>query len=295
MSTTLFALAVLAADPAVPADDLDRDDGRWSALVHARVGNATTPFAASRWPMQRAAPAFTFIAQGSYAVLPELHLGLRVPVVGAYVQRPAGSLVGRAALGNIELSTSWRHAVGRGMFVTVAGAVGAPATGSTAPAAKHFVDATLALGSALEGWRYPQLFAAGRLPVTATVRFDAHHRWFHAGAGIDLPLLLQIGAAGNDPGVRVNPVGFVPVLGAHLAASPRPWFFVGVREWTAIVASWPASNATRSPARVQAVLQPQLGFVVKRRVVLALDSTIPLGGPLGGGVYDLGLHVGVRY
>lgn len=295
MSAPVLALALLVGEPGVPADDLDRDDGRWSALVHARVGGATTPFAASRWPRQRATSVFTFVAQGSYAVLPELRVGLRVPVVGAFVRRPAGSLVPQGALGNVELSTSWRHTLGHGMFVTVAGAVGAPATGSTSPTTAHYRNATLALGSALEGWRYPQLFAPGRLPLTAAVHVDVHRRWFHAGAGVELPLLFQIGFSGHDPGIRVDPVGFVPVLGAHVAASPARWVYLGLRQWTTIVAAWPARSLARPPARVQAVLQPQIGFVVRRRVILALDSTIPIRGPLGGGVYGLGAHVGVRY
>lgn len=284
-----------AGEQSHAGDDPDRPRDHYSLLLHARAGMAATPFGAPLWPEQRGSPVLTFITQAAYSPAPSLFCGLRVPVVEAFLEQPAGSVVEQTALGNIELSATWQRPLQAGLQGNLRFALGAPSEGRLSPAAAHSANATLALGSALEGWRHPELFAPGRLPLTLGGGLDYHRTWFHAGVEGKLPFLVQVQAADDRGEVDVHALAFAPSLTLHVAASPLPWLSLTARGWVVWNAVWPAELAGHEPARVQGVVQPQLGFLLGEHALLALDATLPLGGDLGGKVFSGALSVGVFF
>ena len=219
----------------LPADEIGRvpeEPRRFTALVRARYGEATAPLSSVAWPTATGAAATT-IAQASWAVRPGIALGLRIPVVLATIERPAGSRVHEAAWGNVELSVAHRRSLGPDLHATLRFAAGAPAEGSAAPSASLHPSSALAVGRAIEGLRTPGLFAPGRAPLTPGAGIDLHRGLLDLALDVDVPVLVRTSGADPEPGVTVRGVGVVPVATAHAAVRPIPEVALGARAWVA--------------------------------------------------------------
>lgn len=305
-SALLFALPVGAEDLAETLDqerdtrcakpaEFEGQPRHVSVALRARFGLARTPFAAPLWPEQVGYRVFSFIPAVRYTFSPAWYFGLRAPLVEAFVQRPAGTIVKQTAVGNVEVSSVWRTPLTREPEAAVAVAFAVPTSGNSVPAQAHYPNAALALGSALEAWRYPELFSPGRLPVIATGRLNYRRGALDAAFELKLPWLVQVQRATDHPDVAIHPVALVAVMSSQLSIIPLPWLYLTARGWLVWQAIAPAELERRRGSNWQLALQPQLSFSLGKHALIAVDFTLPVGGELGGRTYSGALAVGARF
>lgn len=261
--------------------------------VEAHGGVADTPFAAVHFPEQRGYRVATQSLSVSYDPTEALRLSLRIPWVEAFVQQPAGAIVREVAIGNVAVTAARRFQLDP-LSAVVSVTVGAPAMGTASPIGDHYVNAALLLGSALEGWRHPDWFAPGRVPITPGARVSLDRaRWFCA-AELTLPFLVRT-RSGEEPGTSVRAIGVASVGAVRAGVRALEWLSISIDAWATSWVVTPAVLPDRDlPAR-QFALRPSLDAELSSHATLGVDAVIPLGGALGGRTAAGGAHLALRW
>jgi hypothetical protein len=254
-----------------------------TTILAARVhfGLATAPFAVGALPEAKG-QALSFLVGGERHLTGSLWLGLRLPLVVASVEQPAGSYVDATAWGNPSLRLTARGDARRlGPFVG-------------APLARHarslLPNRALAIADGIEGQTDPGLFTPGVLPVTgfAQVTFDSP-RW-RLSSALELPLLLRVSDADLPPGdARTRALGFIPVLAVEGAAIVARGFGVALAASVALDLRRPVAEV-HDPSLAQFLVRASPFFRLGPQGVLLVDLQAPVGGARGGTSAALGLR-----
>jgi hypothetical protein len=260
------------------------------ASVELRVGAAAAPFYTEALPETSSefTQARSMILAGSFRVAPALWLGGRLPAAPSTVRQPAGSYSDEKAFGNPQLDADWL-APGSAIHLVVRGAIGLPLAGHGSRTSL-LENRVVALSNALDGWRNPELYEPGVVPVTVSARARIEPEPWGAELTAKLPVLVRIGDASLPEEADTNPVGIEPHIEARGLVAPRDWFTAelgGHVAVQAVPAVAPAARSERS-GRVQVGVEPGLCFRPGAGVSLSTRFSAALGGPLAG-TYAIGL------
>jgi hypothetical protein len=282
--------ALLATTLAAPAgaDEL-RDsevNGRYGGYVLVRSGAASAPFytAAQSEVETELTQARSLIIGGHFRIAPRLTVGARLPVAASSLRQPGGSYVDDKALGNPELFIEDRSfALARGRM----SARGAIRLAAGLPLADHGEvgslneNRALALSDALDGWRNPELFGAGVIPLTLSGRLAIAASPWRLDLRTKLSVAVRLHDASLPAEAKTRPIGITPHLELRGSWWPWPWLGAGAGVYSA--AQLPAAVATPGNSRRSGSLDVGL----EPRIVLALDSitvtadlSLPVVGPL---------------
>jgi hypothetical protein len=260
-------------------------------LVHVsaelRIGAAKAPFYTDALPETTSefTQARSMILAASVRIAPALFVGARLPAAPSTVRQPAGSYADEKALGNPELNADWlappRAFGGHLVHFLVRGAIGLPLAehGSAMSLVQNRV---VALSSALDGWRNPELYHPGVLPLTLSGRASLEPRPWGAELAGKLPVLVRIGDASLPDEADTHPVGFEPTLEARGLFAPVDWFTAELGASLAahlLPAVSPAGRSDRD-GRLQPAIEPGLRFWPGGGVSLSTGFSAALGGPL---------------
>jgi len=287
------ALVVAAvAGAAVPAR---ADPEVVKASVELRIGAVAAPFYTDALPETSSefTQARSMILTGSYRLRPALWVGGRLPAAPSTVRQPAGSYADEKALGNPELNADWLappQSFGtRLVQLVVRGAIGLPLAehGSGTSLVQNRV---VALSSALDGWRNPELYEPGVIPLTLSGHAVIEPRPWGVELGAKLPILVRIGDASLPDEADESPVGFEPHIEARGLVAPLDWLTAELGAHLAIQvvpAVAPAERSERS-GRLQPGIEPGLTFAPGGGFSLSTRFSAALGGPLAG-TYAIGV------
>jgi hypothetical protein len=282
--------ASAAAEPAVV-----------KASVELRVGAAAAPFYVDALPETSSefTQARSMIFAGSYRVARSLWVGGRLPAAPSTVRQPAGSYSDEKAFGNPEASAEWLTppvALGARALVhlAVAGAIGLPLAGHGTESSL-LENRVVALSSALDDWRNPQLYEPGVVPLTAAARARIEPTPWGGELAVELPIMVRVGEASLPDEADTHPIGLVPHIEARGLVAPLGWLTAelgGHIAVQAVRAVEPAERSERS-GRVQIGIEPGLCFRPGAGVSLTTRFSAALGGPLAG-TYAIGLGAAVE-
>ena len=296
MSRRVALVAAAIASSACPA----RAEPVVKASVELRVGAAAAPFYTEALPETSSefTQARSMILAGSYRLRSDLWVGGRLPAAPSTVRQPAGSYSDDKAFGNPELNADWIPPSlflggSRVIHLTVRGAVGLPL-------AEHGTRSSLlqnrvvALSSALDGWRNPELYQPGMVPVTLSGLALLEPRPWGAELAAKLPILVRVGDASLPDEADSNPIGLEPHIEARGLLAPDNWFTTELGAHLAVRAVPAVATAERSErdGRVQLGIEPGLRFPLAGGVTLSARFSAALGGPLAG-TYAIGLAAAV--
>jgi hypothetical protein len=291
MRALLWAAIVLCS-PAVFGEPCDprlciqapADDG---IEILTRVGRVKAPFVTSDLP--RVESEFTaarmLVASGHYRLTSQWVAGIRIPTAPSSVRQPGGSYVAENIFGNVELFAElqpqrWRLA-GLEIRPALRGGLGLPTAG-LGSISEVSENRGLAISNALDGWRLPELYEPGVVPVTVAARVDAERNRLRAFASAKLPWLVRISDGGYPDDAVTRPLGIVPVLEAGASYWPFDWLGAGLSSFVVVqapAAVAPGRDSDRA-GRVQVGIEPALRFAIGSHVLVDTDLALPLGGPL---------------
>jgi hypothetical protein len=291
MAVVSWALATpgRASAQVSPLPEPERETTMLAA--RAQLGLATAPFAVRALPEAKG-QALTFLVDGERHLIGNLWLGLRLPLVVASIEQPAGSYVDATAWGNPSLRVT-RHSDARrlgpfSILVDIGGEV-------AAPLARHsrslLPNRALAIANGIEGQTEPGLFTPGVLPATgfAQVTFVST-RWC-ASSTVSLPLLMRVSDADLPAGdSQTRSLGFTPVLAIQGAGLLVRSFGVALVAAVAFDLRPPVVEVRAVPL-AQLLVRASPFFRLGREALLLVDLQAPLGGALGGTAAALGLRV----
>jgi hypothetical protein len=270
-----------------------------SAELHARAGSVAAPFATRAIPEVRSEFQAYSIIGCIRLMLPPWQFGVRLPFATSSVEQPAGSYVADYTFGNPEVF------VERGVFTSPLGseeglrwrsslrlAVGMPVAGH-GPAESWVKNRVLAASDAVEGWREPELFQPGILPIVPGMFTQLEGASWNATGALKLPVLIRTSRASYPSEVSVGS-GLMPVLSLGGAWHARHWLTLGASTsatWLAVQPVDPLRDVGRS-GRVQLTVVPYVQFRLPF-VFVRLDLLAATGGPLDG-TFSVGGSVGVQ-
>lgn len=258
--------------------------------ARAHFGLATAPFAVGTLPEAKG-QALSFLVGAERHLTGSLWLGLRLPLVVASVEQPAGSYVDATAWGNPSLRITARGDARRldrfDVFVDVGGELGAPL-------ARHarslLPNRALAIADGIEGQTEPGLFTPGILPATAFTQVTLLSPRWRLSASLELPLLVRVSDADLPPAEsRTRSLGFTPVLSVQGAGLVVRSF--GVALFAAVTLDLrPPVAEVRDVPLAQFLARVSPFFRLGRQTMLLVDLQAPVGGALGGTSAALGMR-----
>jgi hypothetical protein len=295
MNRTVLVAAAIASS-ASPA----RAEPVVKASVELRVGEAAAPFYTEALPETSSefTQARSMILAGSYRLWSDLWVGGRLPAAPSTVRQPAGSYSDEKAFGNPEVNADWIPPSlflggSRMVRLTVRGAVGLPLAQHGTPSSL-LQNRVVALSGALDGWRNPELYEPGVVPVTLSGLALLEPRPWGAELAAKLPVLVRITDASLPDEADTNPVGLEPHIEARGLFAPVDWFTAELGAHLAVQAVPAVAPAERSErdGRLQAGIEPGLRFQPGGGVTLTTRFSAALGGPLAG-TYAIGLAAAI--
>jgi hypothetical protein len=266
------------------------------ASVELRVGAAAAPFYVDALPETSAefTQARSMILAASWRIAPALWVGGRLPAAPSTVRQPGGSYSDDKSFGNPEANADWLLAplaLGSRALVhlAVGGAIGLPLAGH-GTRDSLLQNRVVALSSALDDWRDPELYEPGVVPLTASGRAWIDPTPWGAELAVGLPVLVRVGDASLPDEADTSPIGVVPRLEARGLLAPLRWFTAELGAHAAVQAVPAVAPAARSErsGRLQVGVEPGLSFRPGAGVSLTVRFSAALGGPLAG-TYAIGL------
>jgi hypothetical protein len=272
------------------------DPGATAVRVRGRIGRVAAPHYTAALPEVRSAwQAYAIVIEGDHGRGP-WRFGARLPIATSSIEQPAGSYVADYTTGNPALHGEWTlpasvpgpDAVARELRLR--GGVGLPLAGH-GPSWSLVRNRVLAASDAVEGWREPELYQVGVVPLVVSGLGQLGGSWWDLSARLKLSAFLRTSRASLPPDVATRDVGLIPVMTVSGSWKPRPWLAVGAS--AALAGVWlspaqPARDVGRSGA-LQATAAPHL-HLLGRRFALGLDVLMAVGGPLRSSV-GAGLNV----
>ena len=268
---------------------------RLSASLEVRIGASSAPYFTRNLPEVRG-HGIVGLVRGGYRLDERHSLGVEAPLLAISLRQPAGSYLDEFSWGNLLLFYQHDRALldapplrltvhtGVSLALPIAEQSGSASLGA---------GRALRLGSALDGFRHPELYTEGVVPVTTNVGATLARGRFAAVAGVRLPLLLRFSEAELPKDARPRPLGVTTVLHLGVSAEATRWLHVSLAADTAVDAVR-AVEPARAAARVQLSLAPALTFRLPRGVRLGTTFVLPIAGALGGSSYAGSFVLGYR-
>jgi hypothetical protein len=259
---------------------------RFQVVAEARAGTSTGPYVTEAFP-ETTAYGTSLALGGRFRWDRRGSLGLRVPLVLARLEQPAGALYAEAAWGNPELSGAFdvfrRDQDDWTLDLTAGVAVGVPL-------AEHeraqLAGRVLSFADALEGFGEPELFTPGVLPFTPRGRLLLSSRRWRFGASLKLPLLARVTDASLPADSATRALGFVPVAELSARLQLLTWLAVSAAPRLTVRAVSPVDDHA-PPLQLLAIgrVELRLGAATSAAVVFQAPVAGALGGStLAGGV-----------
>jgi hypothetical protein len=290
--------------------DPGRTRDKLSAFAQLLIGFGSAPLNTPDNAYTGKGTALGIMLGGRYDVMPQLSVGLRVPVTTASVRQTDGKNLSSTAWGSPELLGEYRVKLNKFSSIPIGLGIGIPVaqgnpdltnTADTEGAIKRTVNQ---LADATSGWLDSELFQPKRMPLVLSGGFHHERRaWeVHADAKFVMLPALNTDVANTIPAEVLPGTGEyvansfalreVTVLGGSVNFFDAPLFYGGLDlalVWTPIETfEFEPTSETNKPSALQAVLEPKLGVRFKY-LTPSVAYVAPLGGRLGSG--DVG---GVR-
>jgi hypothetical protein len=271
----LFAEArVVQAQPAA-----ERGGERVRVSLGSRLGLAKTPFP-SYTAHEISGLLTSLLLEGESEVEPALSVRLRLPLVLAGVDQPAGGARSETAWGNPEAAVLWRLHETAATRLIGRLALAVPLPGGDAALARRPLDnQALLLASAQRGHHEQELYASGRVAITPAARVDVTRGRVAAFGELKLPFMLAVASGDSDPRTKVRALALstaatagVSVTWWRLRAGAAPWLAVDLL---------PAGEVRGDPAtRWTVTIDPEVSIRINDHLAAALSATIPVAGAL---------------
>jgi hypothetical protein len=272
---TLFAQArfVQAQPEAVMGGE------RVRVSLGSRLGLARTPFP-SYTAHEISGLLTSLLLEGEAEVAPALAVRLRLPLVLAGVDQPAGGARSGTAWGNPEAAVLWRlhDTAATRLLGRIALAVPLPG-GDAALARRPFDNQALLLASAQRGHHEQELYAPGRVALTPAARVDITRGRVAAFGELKIPFMVAVARGDSEPRTKVRALAVSTEAGAgvsvawwRLRAGAAPWLTVDLL---------PAGEIRGDSAtRWTLTIDPEVSIRVNDHLVATLSATIPVAGAL---------------
>jgi hypothetical protein len=247
--------------------------------LDSRMGLAETPFPSVQ-AHEISGVLTSLLLEGEARVAPALSVRLRLPLVLASVDEPAGAARAETAWGNLEAAVLWR--VRETATWALLGRLGLaiPLPGGDAALARRPLDnQALLLASAQRGYHEQELYAPGRVSLTPSARVGAARGRLEAFGELRLPLMLAVARGESDPQTRVRPLAVAAVAAAGVAVS---WWRLraGVAPWLTVDLLPAAEIRNDAPTRWTVTLDPEVAMKISDHLAAALRATVPVAGAL---------------
>jgi hypothetical protein len=245
----------------------------------SRLGLAKTPFP-SYTAHEISGLLTSLLLEGEAEVASALAVRLRLPLVLAGVDQPAGGTRSETAWGNPEAAALWRlhdsaatHFLGRL-------ALAVPLPGGDAALARRPLDnQALLLASAQRGHHEPELYAPGRVALTPAARVDVNRGRVAAFAELKLPFMLAVSRGDSEPQTKVRALAISTTATAGVSVA---WWRVraSVAPWLAMDLLPAAEIRGDPPTRSTLTIDPDVSISINNHLAAAVSATIPLAGAL---------------
>ena len=266
----------------------------WGVSTHVRIGSASAPFHTEAWSETSSElQARLIVFEGFYRLSSRLVLGSRLPLSLSDVRQPAGSYSNGRAIGNPELYVAWAITDGD-VHASIRAGVGVPVA-EHGSSSSLVLNRVVAIASALDGWRNPELYEPGVIPVTVSARVAIPPKPWGASLTAKIPVLIRVNDASLPDEANTRAIGIVPHIEARGTWKPLGWLEVGVASHVVFqipAAVSPPEGSARAGI-VQLGVGSGLAFQLGDHVSLSADVSAAIGGPLSG-TYSVGLGVGFR-
>jgi hypothetical protein len=278
--TLLVPARVVQAQAAAEARTRVETGGeRARVSLASRLGLAETPFPSATAP-EISGLLTSLLLEGEAKVTQSLAVRLRVPLVLAGVDQPAGATRSETAWGNPEASVLWRlrDTAATRLFGRLALAVPLPG-GDAALSRRPLDNQALLLASAQHGYHDQELYAPGRVALTPAARIDFTRGRVAAHGQLKVPFMIAVARGDSEPQTRVRALAVsteatagVSVAWWRLRAGAAPWLVVNLL---------PAGEIRGAPAtRWTLTIDPDVSIAINDRLAAALNATIPVAGAL---------------
>jgi hypothetical protein len=280
---TLLLISALAARPSSAAIE------RAEVSLDARLGLARSPFPS---PEARTISGglTSLLLEGRARVAPSLEVRIRMPLVLAGLDQPAGAIRGETAWGHPEAAVAWRLHDAAPALLLGQLALALPFDGGDAALGRRpLANQALLLASAQRGWHDQELYAPGRLALTPSARIELERGMVQGFGQLKAPFMLAVSRGDADPRTRIRSLALATVVGAGAAVSWRR-LRAGVAPWLAADLLPASVLRERAPARWTVTVDPEVQLRIGAHVSATLAATIPIAGALDA-VPALGLGV----
>jgi hypothetical protein len=253
--------------------------GHGQVTLSSRMGMAKSPFPSPE-AREISGVVTSLLLDGQLAVTPALALALRLPLVLAGLDLPAGGARAQTSWGHPEVAAVLRLREGAATRLLGRLALAIPLPGGDAALARRPLDnQALLLADAQAGHHDPELYAPGRLALTPSVRLEATRGRAAAFGELELPLLLAV--ARGTPDARTEVRRLAITSAASAGASLSWWRLRGTAAaWLAVDVVRAAELRGQAPARWTLTVDPALQLRITGHVGAALSATIPVAGAL---------------
>jgi hypothetical protein len=280
LRTAAAVVALLAGARAVQAQPPAQPPGeRVRVSLGARLGLAKTPFP-SHTAHEISGLLTSLLLEGEADVAPALAVRLRLPLVLAGVDQPAGGARSETAWGNPEAAVVLRLHDTAATRLLGHLALAVPLPGGDAALARRPLDnQALLLASAQRGHHDQELYAPGRVALTPAARLDVTRGRVAAFAELKLPFMLAVARGDSEPQTNVRPLAIsteatagATVAWWRLRAGAAPWLAVNLL---------PAGAISGAPSpRWTLTIDPEVSIRISDHLAAAVSATIPVAGAL---------------
>lgn len=252
------------------------------------------------------ATSFAFMLGGHYDFTPAFRLMLRVPWTIGNV-KSAGNTASVNALGVPELAarlrlsdpgdTEWAVRLGVGVPI----AQGNPDPNDARDAGGRGQANLQRVADAANGYHDPELYTMHRIPISPALLLTHHAGKLRLGGEFKGVFMVKVG---GDVQPGTSGVGTLSapglawslLLGGNATYEVFSHFHAGLWAWAryGFTDAVEYNSSAESPTRLQIVLEPRV-LAQFGRVVPSIGFVAPIGGPLGGDIYGLRVHVDVIF
>jgi hypothetical protein len=245
----------------------------------SRLGLAKTPFP-SYTAHEISGLLTSLLLEGEAEVAPALAVRLRLPLVLAGVDQPAGGARAETTWGNPEAAVLWRLHDAAATRLRGRLALAVPLPGGDAALARHPLDnQALLLASAQHGHHDQELYAPGRVAVTPAARIEVTRGRVAAFSELKLPFMLAVARGDSEPQTKVHTLAISAEATAgvsfawwRLRAGAAPWLTVDLLS---------AGELRGTPAtRWTLTIDPDVSIRINDHLAAAVSATIPVAGAL---------------
>jgi hypothetical protein len=274
------AIALFVQGGVVLAQSATERSGEHTRVtLGSRLGLAKTPFPSST-AHEISGLVTSLLLEGETEVAHALAVRLRVPLVLAGVDQPAGGARSVTAWGNPEAAILWRLHDNGATRLLGRLALAIPLPGGDAALARRPLDnQALLLASAQRGHHEQELYAPGRLALTPAAHVDLTRGRVAAFGEVKLPLMLAVARGDSEPQTNIRALAMSTAAAAGVSVA---WWRLraGAASWLTVDLLTAGAIRGDPGTRWTLTIDPDVSFMVSDQISAALSATIPVAGAL---------------